>query len=250
MKYSFRLLFSFSFIILLLLGFSSCNKDEGTGGSSSVEGYVYAIRHHEDNSLFPIDTIPAAKEDVFIVFGDDGYFGDDIETDADGYYRFDYLRKGNYSVYAYTTYDDGTKEAVYSDVKVNGKTATASPIYIHTGKANGTSMIRGSVFARYYDKGRVVKIDGQELFPAIGHRVYIKYVGQDIVLDDVRTDNKGVFVFQRLKAGKYEIYTDTEKPGDDYKNVILPSESQIIEISSKPHVIHDLPEVFEIDINT
>lgn len=236
--------------LLSIFVLTSCNKDEGPGGSSSVEGYVYSIRHHEDDSRFPIDTVPAVKEDVFIVYGDDSFYGDDVETDEAGYYKFDYLRKGDYTIFAYTSYDDDTKEAVYSNVNVSGKLSKADTIFIHTGKANGTAMIRGQIYVRYYDNGRLIEIDGQELFPAIGHRVYIKYAGQDIVYDDIRTDNTGTFVFQRLQAGTYEIYTDTEKRGDDYKNVILPSKSQFIEVSSESDVIYDLPEVFEIIINT
>jgi Membrane carboxypeptidase (penicillin-binding protein) len=238
----------YSFLLLFLV--SSCNKGEGIGGTSSVEGYVYSIRHHEDDSRFPIDTVPASKEDVFIIFGDDDYFGDDIETDESGFYKFDYLRKGNYTVFAYSSFDDGSQKAVYSSVKVSGKVNKADTLFIHTGKANGTGMVRGMVYVRYYNKDRLVKIDGEELFPAIGHRVYIKLEGQDIIADDVRTDNNGVFVFQRLKPGRYEIFTDTEKPGDDYKNVLFPSKPQFIEVKAEPQIIYDLPETFEIVINT
>ncbi|MDL2222502.1 hypothetical protein LJB98_00205 [Bacteroidales bacterium OttesenSCG-928-M11] len=234
--------------VLLSLALFSCNDGEGPGGSSSLEGYVYEVRHPSGNSLFPADTFPAVKHDVYIVYGDDDYFGDDIETNDNGFYKFDYLRKGNYTVYAYTTYDDGTRESVSQKVKVSGNTNKADTIFIHTGKANGTSMIRGSVAVNYYDNDRLVTISGQNLFPAIGQRVYLKHKDQDIVTDDVRTDNHGVFVFERLRPGVYEIYTETEKQGDNYKNILFPSESQFIEVV-EDQKIYDLGEVFYISIN-
>lgn len=240
------------YALLPLLGLFllvSCNKDEGEGGSSSLGGYVYQIRHFNDNSLFPTDTIPAAKEDVFIVYGDNEYFGDDIETNDAGYYKFEYLRKGNYTVFAYSSFDDDTREAEYQQVKVGGGYNRADTIYIHTGKASGTAMIRGKVMARYYDNGRLVTIDGKYEFPAIGYRVYLKYAGQDIVADDVRTNDEGIFVFQRLQAGTYEIYTETEMVGDGYKNVLFPTEKQTIVIPSTPYIIHDLEKEFVINLN-
>jgi hypothetical protein len=80
------------FIIALLF---SCNKDEGLGGSSAIVGNVYNVIHRDDNFAFTQDTIPAMKEDVYLVFGNKDYFGDVVETDQHGMYRFDYLRKGN-----------------------------------------------------------------------------------------------------------------------------------------------------------
>lgn len=233
--------------------FSSCNQDEGPGGSSSLRGYVYEVRHQPDNSLFPLDTVPAVDERVSIIYGNNqnAYVGDDVRTNGNGYYCFDYLRKGDYIVYAISTYDDGSKESVFTKVKVNSDINRADTLYIHTGKANGTNMIRGAVTVRYYNKGRLVSVDGETEFPAIGSRVYLKYAGQDVLLDDVRTDNNGVFVFQRLAAGTYEAYTETEKVGDSYKNVLFPSESQFIEIpAGESHSVIDLPTGFTIDINT
>ena len=241
---------TFLFFSLFLL--ISCNKDEGAGGSSSLGGYVYEIRHDSDNSFFPTDTIPAVDERVSVIYGNNATneAGDDMRTNGSGYYCFDYLRKGNYVVYAISTYDDDSREAVEVSVNVGSGFNKADTIFIHTGKANGTAMIRGKVLVRYYNKGSLVTDNRQYEFPAIGYRVYLKHAGQDIVKDDVRTNDEGVFVFQRLQAGTYEIYTETEKVGDSYKNVIFPTEPQIIEIPSTPYLIHDLESVFVININT
>ena len=86
---------------VLAMAFASCNKDEGVGGSATVQGKVYKVVHNDDDYDLSADTMVAAKQDVFIVYGDDTYFGDDVETGSDGSYRFRYLTAGNYTVYAY-----------------------------------------------------------------------------------------------------------------------------------------------------
>jgi hypothetical protein len=59
---------------------SSCLHEEGIGGSSSIEGYVFKVLHNDDDFSLSADTIPAVKTDVYITYGSDEYFGDDIET--------------------------------------------------------------------------------------------------------------------------------------------------------------------------
>ncbi len=54
------------FISLLLLLSFSCNTDEGIGGSSSIEGYVYNVIHLNDDYSFRTDTFPAAGEKIYI----------------------------------------------------------------------------------------------------------------------------------------------------------------------------------------
>ena len=211
--------------------FLSCNNGEGLGGSSSLEGYVYNIVHYDNNFSFIKDTLPAAKQDVYLIFGDDAYFGDDVETDKDGLFRFDYLRKGNYTVYAYSEYAnmEGGKErkAVMREVKVGGGLNRVDTIFIHTGDANGTAMIKGSVYAYYMHNG-VLRDQG----PAVDLRVYIKRIGEDTHFDDVRVGDQGIFVFQKILPGQYEVYTisedpETEKPSAVFTTVAV-TETEIM----------------------
>jgi hypothetical protein len=192
-------------ILFMALLFVCCNKNEGQGGSSAIEGHVYNVIHTDDNFSFTTTTVDAVKEDVFIVFGDAGYFGDDVETDRNGLYRFEYLRKGHYTVYAYSEYADGRKEAVSIGVSVGSGTAQAGDIYIHTGKANGTAMIKGMVWVQYYDHGWKVA-EG----PGVETRVYIKHYGEETHFDDVRAGDLGIFIFQKILPGKYEIWVATQ----------------------------------------
>lgn len=84
---------------LLLL--AACTPDAGLGGMATVTGVVMV----EDwNSTFTSinSTYPAMREDVFLVFGDEPTFGEDVETHFDGTYRFQYLYPGKYTLYAYS----------------------------------------------------------------------------------------------------------------------------------------------------
>ncbi len=230
--------YSFFLAFLTLCIFFSCNKDEGMGGSSSLEGYVYNIIHKDDNFSFSKDTIPAVKEDVFLIFGDDNYFGEDTETNGEGMFRFDYLRKGTYTLYALSKYADGRSEAEYKTVHVGKGNNKAEDIYIHTGKAYGTAMIKGYVHALYYDKGERVASG-----PAVEKRVFINHYGEDTFFDDVRVGDKGYFIFQKLIPGKYEIWVTTEDPETEKLSVL----KQVIEID-KWGQIYELSEEFEIII--
>jgi hypothetical protein len=199
--------FLYLFPVLFLL--AACNREEGLGGSSSLEGYVYQIEHSDDNFSFQTDTFPAAKKDVYLIFGNNAqdYFGDDVETNNNGLYRFDYLRKGNYIVYSYAEYADGRKEAVSRNLTVGSGSNKADTLFIHTGKAYGTSMIKGCVYAEFYDKTR--KIDEGW---AVDADVYINREGEEMFFDRIRVGDQGIFIFQKILPGKYDIWVTSEDP--------------------------------------
>lgn len=194
---------------VLAMAFASCNKDEGVGGSATVQGKVYKVVHNDDDYDLSADTMVAAKQDVFIVYGDDTYFGDDVETGSDGSYRFRYLTAGNYTVYAYSELASGERVAVKQTVTVaNGETATVPDIYIHTGKACGTSMVKGKVLATWFDKnGNTLNVDW-----AYGQRVYIQRLGEPYYFDDTRVGLDGLFYFQKLQPDTYVVFTFGEDP--------------------------------------
>ena len=49
-----------------------------------------------------VSEYPGAKEDVYIIYGDDPVYGDRFEANYDGTYEFDYLLEGKYTIFAYT----------------------------------------------------------------------------------------------------------------------------------------------------
>ena len=104
------------FILVIGIGFSACKKEAGEGGTSVIEGKVYKIytfqtpQGQKDTLYYQLD----AGEDVFIIYSDDegAVYDDNFETDFNGRYRFEFLRKGKYTIYTYadssdvnTTYD-------------------------------------------------------------------------------------------------------------------------------------------------
>ena len=196
-----------------LLCLVSCNKNAGEGGTGTIQGYVKLINHPDDDYTLPADTMDASKTDVFIVYGNSDFYGDDVETDDKGFYKFKYLTSGTYTVFAYSTLPDGNKIPVSATVTIRkGDKVFAPVLYIHQGKAYGTSIVKGKVWAKYY-KNEVPKGEGW----AYEHRVYIRNLGDAYHFDDVRVGLDGVFAFQKLQPGDYEIFTFSETNVSPYE---------------------------------
>ena len=100
----------FFLAVLVFSLLASCNKNEGKGGTGTLQGFVKLVHHPDDDYTLTPDTMVAAKTDVFIIYGDDPYFGDDVETGPDGMYQFEYLNPGDYTVYAYSTLPSGERD--------------------------------------------------------------------------------------------------------------------------------------------
>ena len=236
MRNTIKLLVAFVVVAMLL---PSCNKGPGEGGTGTVQGFVKLVHHPDDDYTLTPDTLVAAKTDVFLVYGDEAYFGDDVETGPDGMYRFEYLNPGDYTVFAYSTLPTGEKVAVSQSVELaRGAVAQVPTIYIHDGKAYGTSIVKGRVHASYYHNGSW-RGEGW----AYEHRVYIRKAGEELHFDDARVGYDGYFVFQKLQPGAYEIFTVTE----DY-NEIPSLLFQTIQVDEAGQ-IYELDEQFEVIIN-
>jgi len=231
----FKLLFALFAAVLLL---PSCNKGPGEGGTGTVQGKVMLVHHPDDNFNLTSDTMAAAKTDVFIVYGDENYFGDDVETGADGGYQFEYLLPGDYTVYAYSILPSGEKMAVSETVTLSrGAVAKVPTLYIHDGKAYGTSIVKGRVYASYWHNG-TYRGEGW----ACEHRVYIRRLGEDIPFDDTRVGPDGYFAFQKLLQGEYEVYTvsddiNTEIPGFVFQSISVDEAGQIYELAEQFEVV-------------
>lgn len=84
--------------LFILLSFASCEKEEGEGGTSTIAGRVYALNYNSDFSI-KLSEYYAPDVDVFIIYGNDSIHSDKTETSYNGWYRFEYLNKGTYTVY-------------------------------------------------------------------------------------------------------------------------------------------------------
>ena len=230
-------------LAIMAMALPSCNKGPGEGGSGTLQGYVKLVHHPDDDFTLTPDTMAAAKTDVFLVYGDQPYFGDDVETGPDGMYQFEYLLPGDYTVYSYSTLPSGEKVAESQTVSLaRGAVQQVPTIYIHDGKAYGTSIVKGQVMAAYY-----IKDDGVWQYhsegPAYEQRVYIRRVGEAFHFDDTRTGVDGCFAFQKLQPGAYEIYTVTEDV-DEMPSLLF----QTITVGEAGH-IYELDEPFYVRIN-
>lgn len=235
MSKTIRLLLMLFAVVLML---PSCNKGPGEGGTGTVQGYVKLVHHPDDDFTLTPDTMVAAKTDVFIIYGDEAYFGDDTETGTDGMYQFEYLLPGSYTVYAYSTLPSGEKVAVSKTVELErGGLAKVPTIYIHDGKAYGTSIVKGRVYATYYHNGSY-RGEGW----ACEHRVYIRRAGEALPIDDTRVGPDGYFAFQKLQPGEYEVYTTTQ----DF-NEIPEFLFQSISVDEAGHV-YELENQFDVII--
>lgn len=93
------LLFTISAAVL----FTSCKKEAGDGGNSSIKGRVTKeLRVVLNNPGTAVGTFPAADQDVYIIYGDHVSPDDRVQTNYNGEYEFLYLRPGNYKVYVFS----------------------------------------------------------------------------------------------------------------------------------------------------
>lgn len=216
----------------------SCNKGPGEGGRGTVQGFVQLVHHPDDDFTLTPDTMVAAKTDVFIVYGDEAFYGDDVETGSDGMYRFEYLLPGHYTVFAYSVLPSGEKITVSETVELaKGAVAEVPTLYIHDGKAYGTSIVKGQVHATYYHNGSY-RGEGW----ACEHRVYICREGEDLPFNDTRVGPDGWFAFQKLQPGNYEVFTvsddiNTEIPDFVYQSILVDEAGQVIEMEEQFEVI-------------
>ena len=87
-------------LVIIGLVITSCTKEEGQGGSASIEGFVYEYKLNILGDT--ISPYSAADQDVYIIYGnEDTFYDDNIQTSYDGSFEFPYLQKGKYTVFVY-----------------------------------------------------------------------------------------------------------------------------------------------------
>lgn len=87
--------------ILFLIFFNACKKEAGEGGNSRLAGKII-LREYTAFPILYTETV-ATDEDVFIIYGDDDNSIDDrTRSSYDGSYKFEFLNKGKYRIFAYT----------------------------------------------------------------------------------------------------------------------------------------------------
>jgi hypothetical protein len=120
-------------ICAIAIGFTACEKPAGEGGTSVIEGQVYKIFTFQnpttgawDTSYFQLD----AGRDVFIIYSNDNteLYDDKFDTDYNGKYHFEYLRKGEYTIYTYADSTDNSnvkhEYPVFKQITISSNNST------------------------------------------------------------------------------------------------------------------------------
>lgn len=98
--------------------FLSCQKEAGPGGTSTITGKVLVRSKNADFTILKAEYW-AQDQDVFIIYGNDSVYSDKFKTNYDGSYRFKYLNKGDYTIFAYSEDSTFTSPSGVVAVKVN-----------------------------------------------------------------------------------------------------------------------------------
>ena len=119
--------------LIILFFVSSCEKSPGEGGTSTIQGSVYKLSTYYNVLTQQTDTVYYqldAKKDVYIIYSDNEneFYNDNIETNWNGQYRFDYLRKGDYTLFVYTDSTDALNISydypIFKHVKIAANNST------------------------------------------------------------------------------------------------------------------------------
>lgn len=103
----------------LCIAFTACKKDPGTGGAGTITGNISKeVRVVLTNPATALYTVPAADLDVYIVYGEHVSPDDKVVTDYNGDFEFRNLRKGKYTVYAYSRDTTGQNPPVIDPTKM------------------------------------------------------------------------------------------------------------------------------------
>jgi len=122
---------------MIFLGLSvcyACDKTEGEGGTSNIQGVI--ITQEINNAGQIKNEYPSPDEKVYIIYGEeDNIYNDEVNTHFDGSYSFDFLRKGDYQIFAYSECKPDTCPNVVPvvvNVKIteSNQTVNAATIFI------------------------------------------------------------------------------------------------------------------------
>ena len=93
----------------------SCKKEPGEGGTSSIRGKIM-VRDYNVTFTTLNAEYDGANRAVYIIYGEDVTYGDRIRTSFDGVFEFNYLRKGDYTIFTYSA--DSTLQSPSGEVTV------------------------------------------------------------------------------------------------------------------------------------
>lgn len=102
---SFNMLLSRNFLLSLAIGslLFSCSKEPGEGGRGAISGRIWLEEYNPLGDLTA--SYAAADERVYIQYGTSEIYNDEMRTHHDGRFIFDFLKAGDYTIFAYSECD-------------------------------------------------------------------------------------------------------------------------------------------------
>lgn len=207
---------------LTITGFDPANPvdiDAGfTQATTSISGLVFSDMN--ENGIQDGGEQTVANVDV-ILLDDQGDVVATVQTNNNGVYIFANVPTGDYTVifnpaaagindFEYTTQDVGNNDAVDSDVDANGTVAitvdaqNGTPITdVNAGLILAGGTVTGFVWKECPDDG--IFTAGEELLSGITVRIEGNNTAGTPVETEVQTDVNGIFTFESVPAGTYEL---------------------------------------------
>lgn len=195
--------------LLIFSIFCSCKKEAGEGGASTIKGKLLAANYHSQTTPVSSDDA-AAGETVYILYGDNTIPDDNEKTSYDGSFEFKYLRKGTYTLFAYSMDKNSpipVETIVSKTIEIMGKKETVEVtdfiIYQEADK-DGNSSIKGRVYLRDYD---LAFTSLQNEYYKVDEDVFLIYGTDTLYDEDAKTGNGGWYQFDGLRKGIYQVYS-------------------------------------------
>lgn len=198
-------IFTFLSIFLII----SCSKEAGEGGAATIKGKLLAANYNSQAAAVTSDDA-VAGETVYILYGDNTVPDGNEKTSYDGSFEFRYLRKGSYTIFAYSLDRNSSipVETIISktiEIKEKKETVEVNDFIIYKeADEDGNSSVKGRVYLRDYDLA----------FTALQNEYYkpdedvFLIFGTDTIYDeDSKTGNGGWYQFDGLRKGIYQVYS-------------------------------------------
>jgi len=196
--------------IFISLLFFSCDKQAGEGGLNTLEGVVYV------QNISPVlekvgKKYPAQDENVYIQYGDSKKVNDKTATGSDGYFSFEYLTQGDYTIFAYSddtaSAENNMQISISKTASLTSKKETSSTdtliIYKYVDYDQGKATLTGKVDKIYYFTGNV---QPKTPIPAQNEEVFLVNQQDKGLVDRVRTTFDGEYKFANVLPGDYMVY--------------------------------------------
>lgn len=194
-------MFKLSLFILGLLSIYACQKEPGFGGNSTITGRLVLENYNIDYSILRQSYHPVGKE-VYILFGENSAYGDKVRTDNKGFFEFEKLTRGTYTIYTYSKDSSRKAPSGYIPIKKTIEITKSREVLdvglltILNNNDKGFATIRGRILANN---------NGQSYY-APNERVYLAYPNNFGVETSQRTKYDGTFEFKNLPLGTYTVY--------------------------------------------